>query len=94
MKKKIGIAVAALTLAAVFFGCGQQIEASGASESTKALFEMELVHKDGRFKVYQDSETGVQYILYEDYGIGGVSWSGIVPRYNPDGTLYTGSEHD
>lgn len=88
MKKKIGIAAAALTLAAVFFGCGQQVEASGARETSEALFEMELVHKDGCFKVYRDSETGVQYILYEDYGIGGVSWSGIVPRYNSDGTLY------
>ena len=88
MKKKIVIAAAALTLAAAFFGCGQQIEASGARESTEALFEMELVHKDGRFKVYQDSETGVQYILYEDYGLGGVSYSGIVARHNADGTLY------
>ena len=42
------------------------------------------------FDIYQDMETGVQYIVYKEYSHGGYSWFGMVPRYNADGTLYQG----
>ena len=90
MKMKIRIAVATLALATVFFGCSQQIEASGARETPEERFRMEHVASDWNFDVYLDLETGVQYIVYEDYGIGGHTWFGIVPRYNADGSLYVG----
>lgn len=40
---------------------------------------------DVRIDFYKDPKTGVEYIIY-GYGYRG----GICPRYNADGTLYTG----
>lgn len=34
---------------------------------------------------YVDSETGVNYIIFEHYSTGEV---GVCPRYNADGSLY------
>lgn len=51
-------------------------------------FRMEMLSEIGSsFGVYQDMETGVQYIVYMRDG-----WFGITPRYNADGTLYNGKE--
>ena len=41
----------------------------------------------GDFRVYRDSKTSVQYIVFKDNRTGAF---GIVPRYNADGSLYVG----
>lgn len=35
--------------------------------------------------IYEDTKTGVQYIIYDHHGAYGVTMS---PRYNPDGSLF------
>ena len=84
MKAKKIVAVAALFLA--LCGCGASA-AAGEQDSWDNEFQMEWVADEGSFEVYQDQETGVQYIVF---------WSGykfgITPRYNADGSLYCGKE--
>lgn len=81
MKRKKMIVLAALILALV--GCGPAAAAS--KDNTQSGFEMDLIDSEGAFDLYQDRETGVQYIVYwHGYRFG------IAPRYNADGTLYCG----
>lgn len=35
--------------------------------------------------IYEDTKTGVQYIIYDHHGTYGCTMS---PRYNPDGSLF------
>ena len=42
-------------------------------------------YKSGDVYYMQDPETGVNYVIYS-----GLREGGICPRYNADGTLYTG----
>jgi len=42
-------------------------------------------HKSADVYYMQDPETGVNYVIYS-----GTRKGGICPRYNADGTLYTG----
>lgn len=48
---------------------------------------MEFVAYGDGFSVYRDIETRVQYIIYRSEYL---SAPCIAPRYNADGTLYTG----
>ena len=90
IKKVLTVVAAALMLCC----CGSaSANASAVKRAEQESFYMGLVESDGYFSVYQDSETGVQYIVYEDYNHGGYSWFGIVPRYNADGTLCTAQGH-
>lgn len=83
MKAKKIVAVAALFLA--LCGCGTTAAAGGNAAYDN--FSMEEVADEGSFEVYQDMETGVQYIVFwHDYKFG------ITPRYNADGSLYCGKE--
>lgn len=82
---KIKIVVAVLALAVMLFGCGQQVQKANAGYRTE--FYMDWIDGSGAFDVYRDRETGVQYIVYSEAKTGG-RCSGIVPRYNADGTLY------
>lgn len=51
-------------------------------------FRMELLSEIGTsFSVYQDMETGVQYIVFMSD-----EWFGTTPRYNADGSLYLGNQ--
>lgn len=86
MKRKKMIALAALILALA--GCGTAAAASEDNSQTE--FKMVKIDNSRNFELYQDRETGVQYIVYLDHSRGGFSWFGIVPRYNADGTLYCG----
>lgn len=47
-----------------------------------------IIHESGNFnlKIFEDSKTGVQYILIKCYNGYGYS---VIPRYNADGTLFT-----
>ena len=86
MKPKKMIALAALIFA--LCGCGTSAVAS-EQDSWDNDFQMKWIADDGNFEVYQDQETGVQYIVF---------WHaykfGITPRYNADGTLYQGGAHE
>ena len=86
MKVKKIIALAALILA--LCGCGTSAAAS-EQDSWDNDFRMDWIADEGSFGVYQDQETGVQYIVFwHSYGFG------ITPRYNADGTLYQGGAHE
>ena len=82
--KTLAIALAASVM---LLGCGTAAAATAENDATPAFF-MEFVDKYRDFDIYQDMETGVQYIVYKEYSHGGYSWFGMVPRYNADGTLY------
>lgn len=88
MKRKKMIVLAALILALA--GCGTAAAAIEDHSQTETEFKMVKIDNSRNFELYQDRETGVQYIVYSDYSRGGFSWFGIVPRYNADGTLYCG----
>ena len=84
MKAKKMIALAALILA--LCGCGTSA-ATSEQDSWDNDFQMEWIADEGSFEVYQDQETGVQYIVFwHGYKFG------ITPRYNADGSLYSGKE--
>ena len=86
MKPKKMIALAALIFA--LCGCGTSAAAS-EQDSWDNDFRMDWIADEGSFEVYQDRETGVQYIVFwRSYGFG------ITPRYNADGTLYQGGAHE
>lgn len=77
MKYKKMIALAALIIALV--GCGT------AAATGQISFSVDWIGARGAFELYQDRETGVQYIVFQH----GKAF-GITPRYNADGTLYCG----
>lgn len=87
MKIKIPAVVAAASV--LLLGCGTSAAATAENDAAPT-FSMEFVSKYSDFSIYQDVETGVQYIIYNEYSRGGYSWFGMVPRYNADGTLYVG----
>lgn len=90
MKAKKIIALAALILA--LCGCGTASAAGG--QSVQGGFSMEMVAFDGDFDVYQDRETGVQYIVYREWKNAYATFCAMTPRYNADGTLYQGGAHE
>ena len=86
MKMKIKALAIALALSVMMLGCGTA--AAGAIQNTGYLdFKMSQVGFYGDFRVYRDSKTSVQYIVFKDNRTGAF---GIVPRYNADGSLYVG----
>lgn len=86
MKAKKIISLAALILA--LCGCGTASAAGG--QSVPGGFSMEKVAFDGDFDVYQDRETGVQYIVYREWKNAYATFCAMTPRYNADGSLYQG----
>ena len=88
MKPKKMIALAALIFA--LCGCGTSAAAANVQSTQNNGIKMEMVDFDGRFYVYQDSETGVQYILYRDWKNTYATFCAMTPRYNADGSLYCG----
>lgn len=86
---KFKILALALALSSMLLGCRAAAVAT-TQNHPDSVFSMELVDDCGSFSVYQDMETGVQYIVYDEWKVLGNRWIfGIVPRYNADGTLYT-----
>ena len=83
MKAKKMIALAALILA--MCGCGTSAAAS--EDNVQSSFGLDWIDSKGVFDLYQDRETGVQYIVYNH-----ATRYGITPRYNADGSLYCGKE--
>ena len=83
MKAKKMIALAALILA--LCGCGTSAAAS--EDNVQSSFGLDWIDSKGVFDLYQDRETGVQYIVYNH-----ATRYGITPRYNADGSLYCGKE--
>lgn len=53
-----------------------------------------VVEKTGEVKILLDKVTGVEYILYRELRVGSGTYSGICPRYNADGTLFTADQED
>ena len=83
-----------ISVAALFFtlcGCGTA-SAVGAQRTQNEGFKMEAVAHDGNFDVYQDRETGVQYIVYREWKNAYATFCAMTPRYNSDGTLYCDKE--
>lgn len=72
MKRKMMIAAMAVCL--LLGGCSE-------SEETETPISSDYVSDD--VYVYVDEETGVNYLVFSGYKRGG-----IIPRYNPDGSLY------
>lgn len=89
MKTKKTIAIIALVVA--LLGCGPAASV-GAQSTQNNEFKMELVAFDGDFDVYQDRETGVQYIVYREWKNAYATFCAMTPRYNSDGTLYCDKE--
>lgn len=87
MKMKIKALVIALALSVMLLSCGTAAAAI-TETNTMPAFSVKFVDEYGRFSIYQDMETGVQYLVYHEYSRGGYSWFGMTPRYNADGTLY------
>lgn len=60
------------------------------ADSAEFIFisNQKVIHESGNFdlKIFEDSKTGVQYILIRCYNGYGYS---VSPRYNADGTLFT-----
>ena len=70
-------ALAALALAVALCGCVK----SAAAESENK--RMTLVYSSGEMLIFQDMNTGVQYLVYSGYKQGG-----ICPLFDADGSLY------
>ena len=83
MKAKKMIVVAALFLAL----CGSGTSAAASEDNVQSSFGLDWIDSKGVFDLYQDRETGVQYIVYNH-----ATRYGITPRYNADGSLYCGKE--
>lgn len=81
MKYKKIIAMSAL----VFALCGFGTEAIERNSHNRGNFYETYRSSEWHFGIYQDNETGVQYIVYRSFKGGG-----IIPRYNADGSLYQG----
>lgn len=84
MRKRIvyGIAI----IIAFFIGVGSSLSAKASGS-----IEIESAGNSGGFYVHNviDWDTGVQYLLVQDYGRSEPAIA-MCPRYNADGTLYTG----
>ena len=89
MKPKKMIALAALIFA--LCGCGTSAAAS-EQDSWDNDFRMDCIADEGNFEVYQDRETGVQYIVYREWKNAYATFCAMTPRYNSDGTLYCDKE--
>lgn len=71
----------------------------GLSSVSPSTADGEPVHEDsihmvgysGDIDIYEDSKTGVQYLIYKDHS-NLISYSGMCPRYNADGSLYQRQE--
>ena len=79
---KIKALAIALALSVMLLGCGT---AAAAESQSKSAERMELVYSSGEMCIYQDMNTGVQYLVFDGYKQGG-----ICPLYNADGSLYVG----
>lgn len=62
-------------------------------DSTDFIYisNQKIYHSSGDFniKIFEDSKTGVQYILFKYYNQYGYS---VSPRYNADGTLFISNQ--
>lgn len=97
MKKNITIALVIILATALLAGCGTSttVENDNAAENTSREIVREKNGKGVEYETwggigggyvytFQDPETNVWYFAYRD--------GGITPRYNADGTLYTGEQ--
>lgn len=95
---RAGVA-AAVAASVILLGCGAQSSSEGTqrapenSQSTEQTFSMQQVGSCDDFTLYVDRETGVEYLVYDKWIVlGDRHVFGIIPRYNPDGTLHTGGK--
>lgn len=79
MKKKIILVLLAVLLVCASAGC-IAVEAEELSDKLEN-------HRSEYVQVYIDESTGVEYLVYNCYGLGG-----ICPRYNADGTMKINEE--
>lgn len=79
---KIKALVIALATSVMLLGCGT---AAAAESQSTAAERMTLVYssRDGQMLIYQDMNTGVQYLVFDGYKQGGVC-----PLYNANGEVY------
>ncbi len=85
MKKKIILILTSFGIVTYAIGCGS---IANAKTQHVTNFYLEEVGSSRNVHEYRDNETGVHYLIYSETRIGNVSYSGICPRYNADGTLY------
>ena len=75
------------TVALILALCGCGTLAAASEDNVQSSFSLDWIDSKGMFDLYQDRETGVQYIVYNH-----ATRYGITPRYNADGSLYCGKE--
>ena len=78
--KKVICLLMALSIVLCLCACDEMAESVPIDTAT-----------DSDIRFWTDEETGVQYVIYDNYeGYGGMG--GITPRLNADGTLYHPTE--
>lgn len=94
LTKAVAIAIA---LSSTLSGCGVHAEAKmpetaqDTQNTSEPVFAMDQVESYDDFTIYQDRQTKVQYIVYDEWIVlGDRHVFGIVPRYNTDGSVYVG----
>ena len=80
MKNKVLILIGILAMALSLVGCSSSIAHAKTTQKEK----FEFVYTEGNFKVFQDTDTNVMYLLV--YYRTGYT---ITPLFNSDGTLLT-----
>ena len=79
----MSVVLALVALAFAMCSCGVNSAAAGSEKQPNK--RLMLVYSSGETDIYQDMNTGVQYLVFDGYNQGG-----ICPLYNADGTLYVG----
>ena len=83
--RKIKFAAMSVVLALAFAVCSCGVNSAAAGSEKQPNERLKLVYYSGEMNIYQDMNTGVQYLVFYGYKKGG-----ICPLYNADGTLYVG----
>lgn len=83
--RKIKFAAMSVVLALAFAVCSCGVNSAAACSEKQPNERLKLVYYSGEMNIYQDMNTGVQYLVFYGYKQGG-----ICPLYNADGTLYVG----
>lgn len=82
IKTRVSIVSAVLlVIICVLCGCSESDEVGSETVDNERL---KIVYSyDGFVRIFEDSDTGVQYLIQRQ--------GGICPLYNANGTLYTGN---
>lgn len=74
----------AVFVSGLVIGCATtESEASNTSGFNMEYIDSDLINWVGDFYLYEDTETHVEYLVYNNNG-----YIAITPRFNADGSLY------